>query len=182
MLLHKHPQTSSISCRGVYHSKRLVCTGTDSAPKSILRSRSVYKTTSIIFPALTYVYESIESRVLIFTHNQMKRKAAFVEEEDSKTGEAVLGTESSASIFLPPEQSSERRKTWRRSGSDFVSDLDSTHLGTVLNVVEQSKNEGGLLTVVAGEHEDNAEVWKECKNAGTKFRLFALKGRRAPTH
>jgi len=111
----------------------------------------------------------------------MKRKAAFVEEEDSKTGEAVLGTESSASIFLPPEQSSERRKTWRRSGSDFVSDLDSTHLGTVLNVVEQSKNEGGLLTVVAGEHEDNAEVWKECKNAGTKFRLFALKGRRAPT-
>ncbi|PMD58545.1 uncharacterized protein K444DRAFT_614309 [Hyaloscypha bicolor E] len=105
----------------------------------------------------------------------MKRKAAFVEEEGLETGEAVLGTESSASIFLPPGQSSERRKTWRRSGSDFVSDLESTHLGTVLNVVEQSKNEGGLLTVVAGEHEDNAEVWEECKNAGTKFRLFALK-------
>lgn len=118
---------------------------------------------------------------MIFNHNIMKRKAAFVEEEDSKTGEAVLGTESSASIFQPPEQSSERRKTWRRSGSDFVSDLDSTHLGTVLNVVEQSKNEGGLLTVVAGEHEDNAEVWKECKNAGTKFRLFALKGRQPHT-
>jgi hypothetical protein len=119
---------------------------------------------------------------LIFTRNQMKRKAAFVEEEDSKTGEVVLGTESSASIFLPPEQSSEQRKTWRRSGSDFVSDLESTHLGTVLNVVEQSKNEGGLLTVVAGEHEDNAEVWEECKNAGTKFRLFALKGCLAPTN
>ena len=109
----------------------------------------------------------------------MKRKAAFVEEEDPKTGEAVLGTESSASIFLSPEQSRERRKVWRRSDSDFTSDSKSTHLGTVLNVIEELKGQESLLTVVAGEYEDNAdiaEVWKECKNAGTKFRLIALKG------
>ena len=74
----------------------------------------------------------------------MKRKAAFVEEEHPETGEAVLGTESSASIFLTPEQSRERRKTWRRSDSDFASDSESTHLGTVLNVIEQSKDEGAF--------------------------------------
>jgi hypothetical protein len=99
-----------------------------------------------------------------------------VEEEDPETGEAVLGTESSASIVLSPEQSRERRKVWRRSDSDFASDSKSTHLGTVLNVIEELKGQESLLTVVAGEYEDNAEVWKECKNAGTKFRLIALKG------
>ena len=26
------------------------------------------------------------------------------------------------------------------------------------------------------------EVWKECKNAGTKLRLFVLKGRLPPKH
>jgi hypothetical protein len=111
----------------------------------------------------------------------MKRKAAFLEEEDPETGEAVLGTESSASIFLSPEESRERRKSWRRSGSDFVSDSESTHLGTVLNVIEEWKSKEAYLTVIAGEHEDNVEVWKECKSAGTKFRLFALKGCLSPT-
>jgi hypothetical protein len=107
----------------------------------------------------------------------MKRKAAFAAEEDPETGEAVLGTESSASFFLSPEQSRERRKSWRRSGSDFVRDSESFHLGSALDVIRQSKNEETLLTIIAGEHDDNAEVWKECKNSGTKFRLFALKGR-----
>lgn len=110
----------------------------------------------------------------------MKRKveAAFAAEEDPETGEAVLGTESRASIFSPADEqsSSEKRKSWRKSDSDFASDAESTHLGTVLDVIEELKGRNTFLTVLAGDHEDNAEVWKECKNAGTKLRLFALKG------
>jgi hypothetical protein len=107
----------------------------------------------------------------------MKRKPAFAEEEDPETGEAVLGTESSASFSLSPEQSRERRKTWRRSASDFVSDSESLYLGSLLDVLKQSKEEEPLLTIVAGEHDDNptAEAWKECENSGTKFRLFPIK-------
>jgi len=107
----------------------------------------------------------------------MKRKAAFAVEEDPETGEAVLGTESSASMSLPPELGRERRKSWRRSASDFVSDSESVHLGSVLEVIGQSKKEDSLLTIVAGEHDDNEEVWKPCKDSGTKFRLFVLKGK-----
>jgi hypothetical protein len=106
----------------------------------------------------------------------MKRKAAFAEEEDPETGEAVIGTESSASIFLSPEESRERRKSWRRSGSDFINDSDVLQLGTALDVIKKSRKEGSLLTIVAGEHDDNEEVWKECKESGMKFRLFVLKG------
>ncbi|KAF8848153.1 hypothetical protein BDZ45DRAFT_811008 [Acephala macrosclerotiorum] len=109
----------------------------------------------------------------------MKRKPAFAEEEDPETGEAVLGTESSASFSLSPEQSRERRKTWRRSASDFVSDSESSYLGSLLDVLKQSKEEESLLTIVAGEfeHDDTptAEAWKECENSGTKFRLFPIK-------
>jgi hypothetical protein len=107
----------------------------------------------------------------------MKRKPspAFAEEEDPETGEAVLGTSSHASLSLSPEQSHERRKTWRRSASDFASDLQSIHLGSAFDVIKQSAG-GGLLTLVAGDHDDNGEVWKECQNSGTKFRLFPLKG------
>lgn len=107
---------------------------------------------------------------------ERKPSPAFAEEEDPETGEAVLGTSSHASLFLSPEQSHERRKTWRRSASDFASDLQSIHLGSALDVIKQSGEGGSLLTLVAGDHEDNVEVWKECQNSGTKFRLFPLRG------
>jgi hypothetical protein len=108
----------------------------------------------------------------------MKQKPAFAEEEDPETGEAVLGTASSASISLSPEESRERRTSWRRSASDFVSDSESVYLGPLLDVLKQSKHEESLLTVVAGENDDTGEAWKECENSGTKFRLFPIKGRR----
>lgn len=105
----------------------------------------------------------------------MKPQPAFAEEEDPKTGEAVLGTENSASFSSLPEQSSKRRKIWRNSESNFTSDSESLHLGLLLDVLKQPKQDA-LLTIVAGEHDDNEEVWKECEKSGGKFRLFPLKG------
>ena len=66
-------------------------------------------------------------------------------------------------------------KIWR-SASEFTSDLQSIHLGSALDVIKQLGEGGNLLTLLAGDHEDNAEVWKECQNSGTQFRLFPLKG------
>jgi len=108
----------------------------------------------------------------------MKQKPAFAEEEDPETGEAILGTTNSSSFSLPPEQSRERRKSWRRSASDFVSHSESVYLGSLLDLLNQSKHEEPLLTIVAGENDDTADAWKECENSGTKFRLFPIKGRK----
>lgn len=113
----------------------------------------------------------------------MKRKPAFVEEEDPETGEALLGTESSASFSLSPEQSREKRKSWRKSGSDFMSDSKSEYLGSVLDALKQSQGEETVVTIVTGKYEDNAEVWRECENSGIKYRLFPSNGTySAPAH
>lgn len=107
----------------------------------------------------------------------MKRKAAFAEEEDPITGEAILGTETSASFSLSPEQDRERRRKWRKSASDFVmTDSDSVYLGPMLNMIKQAKEHDDLVTIVGGEYEDHEEVWKECQNVGSKFRYFSPKG------
>ena len=106
----------------------------------------------------------------------MKRKPAFAEEEDPETGEAVLGTENSASFSLSPEQGRERRRMWRKSASDFVSDSEAVHLGSVLNLLKQRQEGDGQLTIVAGDHDDHEKAWKECENLGRKFRLFRVKG------
>ena len=112
----------------------------------------------------------------------MKRKAAFAEEEDPETGEAVAGTESSASFSLSPEQNRERRKMWRKSASDFVNGSEAVRLGSVLDLLKQRKEGVALLTIVAGEHDDHERAWKECEDSGRKFRLFRVKGIRTLIH
>jgi len=106
----------------------------------------------------------------------MKRKPAFIEEEDPETGEAVLGTETSASFFLSAEQNRERRRMWRKSASDFVSDSEAVHLGSILDLLKQRQEKDGLLTIVAGVHDDDEKAWRECENSGGKFRLISGKG------
>src|ERR1700759_4790637 len=98
----------------------------------------------------------------------MKRKPAFAADEDPITGEAIYGTESSSSFSLSPEQSRERRRSWRKSDSDFVSDSESSYLGSLLHVLQQLKGKSLVTTIVAGENEDTTEAWKECENSGTK--------------
>lgn len=58
-----------------------------------------------------------------------------------------------------------------------MGDSISRDLGPMLEVLElHGKKRNELLTIVAGEHEDNAEVWKKCQDSGVKFRMFPLQG------
>jgi hypothetical protein len=110
----------------------------------------------------------------------MKRKSqsACVEDVDPQTEEPILGTQSSASISPPAHESHLRRKIWRKSGQHLYECRDSEDLGLVLDVI--SKTDQEILTVIAGEHEDNKEVWEECQRAsresGKKLRVFNLPG------
>lgn len=108
----------------------------------------------------------------------MKRKPepATAGDEDPETGEVIVGTEHSASISESPEDKPERRKKWRRSSSDFHNDCTSKYLGSVLDVIIEAKK-GEMLSIVAGKHDDNGEVWKECEKLGFKYRAFYTEGK-----
>lgn len=113
----------------------------------------------------------------------MKRKAepASVEEEDEdpKTGEVFLKAGERASITSSSDQF-ERRSKWRKSDLDFRRGSASKYLGSILDVIGQAKEakEGEMFTILAGEHEDNQNVWKECEKLGRKYRAFYLAGKR----
>lgn len=104
----------------------------------------------------------------------MKRKAepASVEEEveDIRTGDIIRKAANSASITSSSDQS-ERRRQWRKSDLDFKSGSASKFLGPMLEVIGQGKEEE-MLTIMAGEHEDNQEVWRDCEKSGRKYRAF----------
>jgi hypothetical protein len=110
----------------------------------------------------------------------MKRKAEPAsleeEEEDPKTGDILRKSAASSSITSSSDQF-ERRRKWRKSDLDFQSGSAAKALGSMLEVIDQAK-EGQMLTVLAGEHEDNADIWQECEKLGRKYRAFYLVGER----
>ncbi|KAK2623706.1 hypothetical protein QTJ16_006887 [Diplocarpon rosae] len=84
---------------------------------------------------------------------------AEVEEEDPATGEARPNTRASASYSARKERGAEQdRGRRRRSKSPLLLYMQSKHLGPVQDVAAWNSH---ALTIAAGEHEDNAEVWRE---------------------
>jgi hypothetical protein len=111
----------------------------------------------------------------------MKRKAEPAsieeEEEDPKTGEILLKPGESASITSSPDQY-ERRRQWRKSDLDFQSGSASEPLGSMTEVISEANlPEGEIFTVLAGEYDDNVEVWKECERLGRQYRAFYFAGK-----
>jgi hypothetical protein len=96
------------------------------------------------------------------------------EEEDPRTGDIRRKAAASASITSSSDQF-ERRRKWRKSDLDFQTGSASKSLGSMLEIIGLAK-EGEMLTVLAGEHEDNAKVWKDCEKSGRKYRVFYLVG------
>jgi hypothetical protein len=111
----------------------------------------------------------------------MKRKvqSACVEDTDPQTEEPIPSTQNSASISPSAQESYLRRKLWRESGQQHIYECrDSQDLGPVLDMISQSDQE--ILTIIAGLHDDNAEIWAECeasaRKSGKKYRIFYLQG------
>lgn len=111
----------------------------------------------------------------------MKRKvqSACVEDADPQTEEPIFGTQSSASTSPSAQESHLRRKTWRKSGQQHIYECrDSEDLGSVLDLISQTDQD--VLTILAGAHDDNAEIWAECESSarksGKKHRFFYLQG------
>lgn len=111
----------------------------------------------------------------------MKRKAEpatlEVEEEDPRTGDFRRGAVATASITSSSDQF-ERRRQWRKSDLDFKSGSASKYLGPMLAVIGQAK-EGEMLTILAGDYEDNMNVWQACEKSGRKYRAFYLGGKQS---
>jgi hypothetical protein len=110
----------------------------------------------------------------------MKRKvqSASVEDVDPQTEEPILGTSNSASISPPAEESHSRRKAWRQSGQHLYECRDSEDLGLVLDVLSNADQD--ILTIIAGEHDDNGAVWAPfeaaAKKSGKRHCVFYLSG------
>jgi hypothetical protein len=111
----------------------------------------------------------------------MKRKlqSAYLEDVDPRTEEPIRSTRNSASIFPSAHESHLRRKKWRKSGEQHLFECrDSEDLGSVLDVISKTKE--NILTIIAGEYDDNKEVWEECEKAsreqGKKLRIFYWHG------
>jgi hypothetical protein len=111
----------------------------------------------------------------------MKRKlpSAYLEEVDPFTEQPIPSTQNSASISPPALESHIRRKIWRKSGEQHLYECrDSEDLGSVLDVI--SKTDQDMLTVIAGEHDDDEEIWEEChrvaRDGGKKLRVFHWPG------
>ncbi len=99
-----------------------------------------------------------------------------MEDVDSETEEIIQGTQNSASIFSSFEQASERRRVWRKSQGKFYECQESKFLGSVLDIISQSREED-FLTINAGKHDDNPAVWKDCEESKKKHRIFYWPGR-----
>jgi hypothetical protein len=129
----------------------------------------------------------IHRYAICFKHSQfglseaMKRKvqSACVEDVDPQTEEVIQGTQNSASIYAPAEESRERRKAWRKSGQHLYECRDSEDLGPMLEFISNYKGQD-TLTIIAGKHDDNKAVWAEyeevSKNSSTKQRIIHLQG------
>jgi hypothetical protein len=111
----------------------------------------------------------------------MKRKAerAFVEDVDPNTDEIIKGSRVSASIFLPMENSRARRNA-RRSLPDQIEVQDrESHesRGLIRDIISKHTGETGLLTILAGKHDDNATVWRNLGNTPQNHRVFYFAGK-----
>jgi|SRR5277367_3127878 len=111
----------------------------------------------------------------------MKRnlQSAYLEDVDPRTEEPIPSTQNSASISPPALESQLQRRIWRKSGEQHLFEYrDSEDLGSVLDVISKTNDE--ILTVIAGEHDDNKEVWEECERAskeeGKRLRVFYWPG------
>src|SRR4051812_30878892 len=93
----------------------------------------------------------------------MKRRAkpAAMDEEDLVTGEARPNTRTIASIFSPTKGSFPLQRIQRRKPRlPTLGYMQSMPLGSIQDAVSIN-SDGGLLTILAGEHDDNHRVWKE---------------------
>jgi|SRR5450432_776812 hypothetical protein len=101
---------------------------------------------------------------------------AFVEEVDPKTEEPITGTKNSASFSPPASESREQRKFWRKSGQHVNECQESKCLGPMLETISQHNDPDNLLTIVAGKHPDNEQVWKECETLSKRYRVLFYDG------
>lgn len=100
---------------------------------------------------------------------------ATLEEEDPTTGDPKPDTQTSASLFLPPEQSYRRRRERRRSDKKFTIDGKSELLGSIGDAIRNSPDDESLNLLV-GEHEDNPEFRTVLEKYSMKRKIFYMPG------
>ncbi|PVH81400.1 hypothetical protein DL98DRAFT_587589 [Cadophora sp. DSE1049] len=99
----------------------------------------------------------------------MKRQArpAAMEDADSETGEAIPNTRTDASIFSQTkEPTSPKSSSKRKRKASTLDNMQSVYKGPIVDIVTETFD--GLLTILAGEHDDNHLVWRQ----SGKHRVF----------
>ncbi|CAL3970172.1 unnamed protein product [Diplocarpon coronariae] len=100
-------------------------------------------------------------------------KPAEVEEEDPATGEPRPNTRTSASYSARKERRLEQDQAWRKSNLPLLPYMQSKHLGPVQEATARNNR---TLTIAAGEHEDNQEVWREVGGRVVFFKDRVING------